>query len=114
MKQYIVCVGEIEYVKNGWHETTSNSIYAQKFNDIETAAETAKTVELNTGKKTLIREFTISDPQEILEIVGDYLDKTLQDWAADIDISYKTNTISIFDPDGRKTHKLTLTTQYAD
>jgi hypothetical protein len=52
--------------------------------------------------------------QEMAEIIHNQMADILGDWAADIAIDYNKNTICVFDPDGRRTYKITISTQYAD
>jgi len=114
MKQYIICVGDNDYLKDLFMNTTRNQLYALRFTDLPKAQRIAAVAEKYLNKPILVRDFNICNPQEILETILDKIGPLLAPWAADIGIDWKKNKILIFHPDGRKTYELTLTTKYAD
>lgn len=115
MKQFIICVGsDNEYVSNDKWRTTNNSLLAKKYTSAAAACRAAQRIKKNTGHETIVRELTMVNTQEMAEIIHNQMADILGDWAADIAIDYNKNTICVFDPDGRRTYKITISTQYAD
>ena len=115
MKLFIICVGnDNEYVSNDRWRTTNNSLLAKKYTSAAAACRAAHQITNKTGHKTMVRELTMVNTQELAEIIHNQIAGILGVWAADIDIDYNHNIVRVFDPDGRRTYKITITTQYAD
>lgn len=115
MKQFIICVGnDNEYVSNDRWRTTNNSLLAKKYTSAKSATRAAQQITNKTGHKTMVCEFAMVNTQELAEIIHNQIAGILGVWAADIDIDYNHNIVRVFDPDGRRTYKITITTQYAD
>lgn len=115
MKLFIICVGnDNEYVSNDRWRTTNNSLLAKKYTSAAAACRAAHQITNKTGQKTMVRELTMVNTQELAEIIHNQMADILGVWAADIDIDYNQNIVRVFDPDGRRTYKITITTQYAD
>lgn len=115
MKQFIICVGsDNKYVSNDRWRTTNNSLLAKKYTSAKSAIRAAQQIKNKTGHKTMVREFAMVNTQELAEIIHNQIAGILGVWAADIDIDYNKNIVRVFDPDGRRTYKITITTQYAD
>lgn len=114
MAYYNVCVGNNDFIKNAAFDLTNNRMYAMRFDNLQLAQRVATAAKAMFNKTTIIDEFGVRCPQDLLEYVGDKIQEICGDWAADIDIDYNGNRVLVFDPDGIRTYELKLTTKYAE
>lgn len=114
MKEYNICVGDHEFVKNVALDTTTNRMHALRITNLEIAQKVATAAAKILKKPTIIDEFNINSAQDLLDFIGNELEHACGTWAADIDISYDKDRIAVFHPDGRRTYKIQITTEYAD
>lgn len=114
-KTVIICMDGTEYFKQylytGEIQTTDNQLEAATFYDTSIAADVCKKIE-KMGHKCLIRDLQITNPQELLEYIRNQIWSACDNMGADVSINYNKHYIAVCMPDGMRTYKLTLTTEF--
>lgn len=112
MTYYNVCVGNNDFIKNASFDLTDNRMYAMRFKSLEVARKVATAAKAIFNKPSIIDEFNIYNPQDLLEFLRNETESVCGEWAADISIDYDNNRILIFCPNGLKTYEIKITEKF--
>ena len=112
MTYYNVCVGNNEFIKNASFDLTNNRMYAMRFKNLDVARKVATAAKAIFNKPSIIDEFNIYNPQDLLEFLRDETENVCGEWAADISIDNDKNRILIFCPNGLKTYEIQITEKF--